>query len=82
MKKLSILAGGCLIALSSVGFSAATTDLSKQWVCTTNASSSDVAADKAADEQMKNTPGAVADAFKFASDHCRDCTEIECEVHD
>ncbi|WP_454783543.1 hypothetical protein [Legionella sp. WA2022007384] len=74
MKKL-ILA--VFILSSNVGFSA--TDMNTNWNCTTNASSSDVAADKAADDQMANKQGPVADSFAFAAKNCRDCTKITCE---
>ncbi|WP_454785043.1 hypothetical protein [Legionella sp. WA2024007413] len=74
MKKL-ILA--ILILSSNVGFSA--TDMNSKWNCTTNASSSDVAADKAADDRMANKQGSAADSFAFAAKNCRDCTKITCE---
>lgn len=67
---------------STFVFAAGTTDLTSKWICTTNASSSDVAADKTADEQMKNTAGSAADSFAFATSNCRDCTKITCEVQE
>jgi hypothetical protein len=77
MKKLII---GFFILGSSIGFAATATDVNAKWVCTTNASSSDVAEDKAADDKMANTAGAAAESFAFATKHCRDCTKITCEV--
>lgn len=73
---------GFFILGSSVGFSATATDLNSGWICTTNASSSDVAADKAADDKMANTQGSVAQSFALAAKNCRDCTKITCEVKD
>ncbi|RUR04723.1 hypothetical protein [Legionella sp. km772] len=79
MKKIMLIS----LFLSSFSlFAVSATDLTKNWICTTNASSSDVAADKAADDQMKNTKGTADASFKFAAEHCRDCTKITCEVND
>ncbi|MGQ3888637.1 hypothetical protein ACQUW5_06340 [Legionella sp. CNM-1927-20] len=50
------------------------------WMCTTNASSSDVQADKMADEKMAQQKMSVEKAFEFAAKNCRDCTKITCEV--
>lgn len=61
-------------------FAASATDLTAHWTCTTNASSSDVEADKAADDKMANTKGSAADSFAFAAKNCRDCTKITCEA--
>ena len=60
----------------------ANTDMSAKWLCTTNASSSDVAADKTADDQMAKEQGSVAKSFEFAAKNCRDCTKITCELQD
>ncbi|KTD56590.1 hypothetical protein Lsan_2750 [Legionella santicrucis] len=79
MKKLII---GFFIIASSVGFSATNTDLNAKWICTTNASSSDVAGDKAADDKMANTQGSAAQSFAFAAKNCRDCTKITCEIQE
>ena len=79
MKKLII----AFFALgSSISFAATQTDLSSKWICTTNASSSDAPADKAADDKMGNTQGSAAQSFAFAAQNCRDCTKITCEVKD
>jgi hypothetical protein len=85
MKKYLVIAGTCLMALSSFTFAAdavVASDLSKNWTCTTNASSSDVAADKTADEQMAKDKIAADKAFAFAAQNCRDCTKITCELDD
>jgi hypothetical protein len=77
MKRLIIvffLLGSC------VSFAATQTDMSAKWICTTNASSSDVDADKAADDKMANTAGSAAESFTFAAQNCRDCTKITCEA--
>lgn len=82
MKMLTVISGTCLLALSSVTFAATTTDLTKNWSCTTNASSSDVAADKTADDQMANNKISADKAFGMAVQNCRDCTKITCEVNE
>ena len=79
-----------LMASSAVVFADTTTSttmttgtsMDSKWICTTNASSSDVAADKAADDQMAKVQGSAVKSFEFASQHCRDCTKITCEVQD
>ncbi|KTD17847.1 hypothetical protein [Legionella jordanis] len=57
------------------------TSMDSNWICTTNASSSSVAADQQADQDMKNQAKSASDAFNFAAQHCRDCTKITCEVN-
>ena len=57
-----------LVLGSSTVFATSTIDLTKNWICTTNASSSEVAAEKAADDQMT------------LAKNCRDCTKITCSV--
>lgn len=79
-KTLLALIGTGLILGSAVTFAANGTDMTTSWICTTNASSSDVASDKAADEKMKTNATAASDAFSFAQKNCRDCTKITCEV--
>lgn len=79
MKKLIV---GFLVFGASVSFAASQTNMSSNWVCTTNASSSSVAADKAADDQMANSQSSASQSFAFAAQHCRDCTKITCEVKD
>ncbi|CEG58413.1 hypothetical protein [Legionella fallonii] len=77
MKKLIIAS---FILSSSVSFAATHTDMNAQWICTTNASSSDTSADKAADDKMAKTQGSSHKSFSFAAQNCRDCTKITCEV--
>ena len=79
---LPLIIGSTLVLATSVGFAAAKTDMSTKWTCTTNASSSDVEADKAADKQMSETQKSAADAFTAAATNCRDCTKITCEAND
>ncbi|QRN04689.1 hypothetical protein GH742_12885 [Legionella sp. MW5194] len=76
------LMAGSLILVSTLGFANTNgkTSLDSNWVCSTNASSSDAAADKTADNEMANTAKSAADAFDFAAKNCRDCTEINCEI--
>lgn len=81
MNKL-LLAISALMFSTSLAFAVSATDMTTKWICTTNASSSELASDKAADEQMKNTAGSAADSFAFASQNCRDCTSITCEVQE
>ncbi|TAL64460.1 MAG: hypothetical protein EPN84_03330 [Legionella sp.] len=69
-----------LFLIASSSFAVTTTSLDSNWTCTTNASSSDVPSDKAADKQMSETPKSASDAFALASKNCRDCTKITCEV--
>ncbi|USQ15294.1 hypothetical protein J2N86_15135 (plasmid) [Legionella lytica] len=77
MKKLIMV---LLVLSTSAVYAVSTTDITQNWVCTTNASSSDVATDKAADEQMAKTHNSAASSFEFAVKNCRDCTKITCEA--
>lgn len=78
MKKLIIAS---LVLSTSLSFATTVTDISKSsWICTTNASSSEVEKDKAADDKMAKTAGSAASTFAFAAENCRDCTKITCEV--
>ncbi|KTD40375.1 hypothetical protein [Legionella parisiensis] len=56
------------------------TSMSSNWVCTTNASSSDKKADQDADKKMSEHAGSATESFAFATKHCRDCTQITCDV--
>jgi hypothetical protein len=81
MKKImTILVSAGLAFMFSMSFAVTTTSVDANWTCTTNASSSADAAEKAADDQMANTTKSCADAFAFAEKNCRDCTKITCEV--
>lgn len=75
-----LLAATILIFGTSFSFAASSTDMNTKWVCTTNASSSDVSTDKAADAQAAKTASSATDSFAFAAKHCRDCTKITCEA--
>lgn len=66
-------------ATSAAPTTATKTTMDSNWICTTNASSSDAQTDKDADNKLANTAMSAADAFKMASDNCRDCTKITCE---
>jgi hypothetical protein len=57
------------------------TSLDEKWTCTTNASSSDIDADKTADDYMAQAQGSASKTFDFAASNCRDCTRITCESH-
>jgi len=83
MKMLSTIICSTLILAASTSFAVTKTDMdATKWICTTNASSSDVEADKAADKQMADTGSSSAKAYAFAAQNCRDCTKITCEVKD
>jgi hypothetical protein len=69
----------CALAVVTTSSMAAPSRLTGNWTCTTNASSSDVKADKAADDKMAKNQRSGAAAFAFAAAHCRDCTKITCE---
>ena len=80
MKKIiSLLIGTGFAFMMSAAFADGPTSMDANWSCTTNASSSSVAAEKAADDQMANGTKSAADAFAFAAKNCRDCTKITCE---
>ncbi|KTD22871.1 Uncharacterised protein [Legionella lansingensis] len=79
---LKLVLGGLLLATMASGFSASRTDLTKNWICTTNASSSADAAEQAADKKLSETKASANNAFASAAANCRDCTKITCEVED
>ncbi|KTC80412.1 hypothetical protein [Legionella cherrii] len=56
------------------------TSMGSNWVCTTNASSSEKRADQDADKIMSEKAASAAKSFAFAQKHCRDCTQITCSV--
>jgi hypothetical protein len=76
---LSLIGSG-LILLSASTFAASKTEMNDKWMCTTNASTSEVASEIAADKQMSTTSMSAAKAYLFAVENCRDCTKITCEV--
>lgn len=77
MKKFII---SFFILSSTISFASVQTNMNTKWICTTNASGSVRADDKAADDKMANTQGTAAKSFAFAAKNCRDCTQIKCEV--
>lgn len=81
MRHIIIPLIGCgLIIASTVSFAAGNTDMDAKWVCSTNASSSDVASDVAADKLMSTHATSASKAWSLATENCRDCTKITCEV--
>jgi|GEM_PF-3725922 len=83
MKRISTLLLGAalaLVATTSMAVTTTVTALDTGWTCTTNASSSSVTTDVAADKEMSETSKSAADAFAFAAKNCRDCTKITCSV--
>ena len=83
---LNLILGTSLIFIAVTGNATAAdtttakTAVDSNWICTTNASSSSLAADQAADKQMADTATSAANAFAFAATNCRDCTKISCSV--
>jgi hypothetical protein len=74
------LIGGSLILTSASSFAVSKTEMGDKWICTTNASTSEVASEIDADKQMSTTAKSAAKAFAVAAENCRDCTKITCEV--
>ncbi len=74
------LIGGSLILVSASSFAVSKTDMDAKWICTTNASTSEIASEIAADKQMSTTPLSASKAFSYAAENCRDCTKITCEA--
>lgn len=79
MKTLKSLFMVGLLSASALTFAAENTSMTSDWICTTNASSSDVEADKVADKKAADHAQSAADSFAFAAQHCRDCTKITCK---
>lgn len=80
MKMLSIVFFSTLALTSVTAFAEGTTSMGENWICTTNASSSTVDTEIAADKKMADEASSAADAYAFAASHCRDCTKITCSV--
>ncbi|HAT2159625.1 TPA: hypothetical protein F8R78_07730 [Legionella pneumophila] len=76
---LSLIGSGLILA-SATSFADTKTDMKNNWICTTNASTSEVASEMAADKQMSTTSMSAAKAYAFAVENCRDCTKITCEM--
>lgn len=76
---LSLIGSG-LVLISATSFAVSHTDMEANWICTTNASTSEVAAEIAADKQMSTTATSSVKAFAYAAENCRDCTKITCEA--
>lgn len=76
------LIGGSLILVSASSFAVTKTDMDAKWICTTNASTSEVAAEIAADKQLSTDALSASKAFAAAAEHCRDCTKITCAAQD
>lgn len=68
------------VSTSMAETTASKTNLDTNWICTTNASSSSIDAEKATDAKMQKATSSAVDAFSFASSNCRDCTKITCSV--
>jgi hypothetical protein len=80
-KIMTIVGGSCLLLTLSTSFADTTpTDLNQNWTCTTNASTASTNAGSAADNNLANTVTSAQAAFTQASQNCRDCTKITCEV--
>lgn len=82
MKRISAgIIGTSLLLIASATMASTATSLDANWTCKTNASSSSMESDKAADRKMSETAKSAADAYAFASTNCRDCTKITCEAN-
>lgn len=80
MKRISLgIMGTGLFLVTSLSM-AVPTPLDAHWTCKTNASSSSVASEVAADKDMSETPRSASSAYLLAAKNCRDCTKITCEV--
>lgn len=77
---INLIVTGVFVLATSTSMAATKTNLDSAWICTTNASSSSVDAEKATDDKMGKAASSAVDAFAFASSNCRDCTKITCEV--
>ncbi|MBA2650777.1 MAG: hypothetical protein H0U73_00700 [Tatlockia sp.] len=82
MKKIiNVIIGSSLAFLVSTSFADTTkTDLKSKWNCTTNASTANTDAGKAADEKRAKDQASLSKVFAAASKNCRDCTQITCNV--
>ena len=78
MKQLMV--AGFFILATTTSMADTKTAMDANWICTTNASTSTVEADKAADDKMAKSATSAADAYAFAATNCRDCTKITCEA--
>ena len=76
----NVIVSGFIIVIATSSIAATKTSVDSNWICTTNASTSAVATDIAADDKMTKTAASAADAFRFAAANCRDCTKITCEA--
>ena len=80
MKNIMLsLIGSSLILASVSSFAISKTDMNNKWICTTNASTSEVASDIAADKKMSTTATSATKSYTSAVKNCRDCTNISCE---
>ena len=77
---IKLIAAGIFVMVATTSIAATKTKLHSHWICTTNASSSSIKADKAADDKMAKTEASAKAAFALAASNCRDCTKITCEV--
>jgi hypothetical protein len=75
-----LMVTGLFVLATTSSFAATKTAIDAHWICTTNASSSTLDADKAADTKMAKSSSSAADAYAFAVSNCRDCTKITCEA--
>ena len=75
-----LMVAGFFVLAVTTSLAGTKTALDANWICTTNASSSSVEADKAADDKMAKSATSAADAYALAASNCRDCTKITCEA--
>lgn len=81
MKGINYLIGtGLLVLISTTSMADSITKMNANWICTTNASSSSIESEKAADDKMAKNAVSAVEAFNYAAANCRDCTKITCEA--
>ena len=77
---INLIIAGVFVLATTTSMAATKTGLDLNWICTTNASSSDLKAEQAADTKMGKTEKSASGAFAVALKHCRDCTKITCKA--
>lgn len=77
---LNLIIASIFVLVASTSMAATKTAMDSKWICTTNASSSSLEADKTADKQLASKSSSATNSFAAAAKNCRDCTKITCEA--